>query len=722
MKSFFANRSNTIIAILIGLFCALLTMGLYLRTPLFLEELDLKLSDVRFKYRENFEPERIQPNPNIVIVAIDEKSINEIGRWPWSRATIAKLVEKFYEYDVKLAAFDITFSEEESVKADKAFSDSLDVNENVVLGYFFRDDSTQETDKDALKIHNKSRINLVKFLKDFKNKPIREFDSVELNIPLIAENATGFGFFNIIPDNDGIYRKALLVVNYNDSYYPSLNLESSSVFMDKQILLTIADFGVSGIKLNELFVPVDENGRLLLNYYGKGGSFPVYSAVDVLNGNISKEKLENKLVFFGPTEIGIADIRATPFDPVSPGVEIQATAASNILDGNFLIKDGITQSIDLALIFFMTILLSLILIFTTRTLVSFLVLSLFLVVFFGTNFYFFSRLNYMLSILFPAFSISLTYVIYEAYRNITVERKSKFLRDAFTSYVSPEVVGQLIKNPDKLQLGGDRRKVTLLFSDIRGFTALSENTEPEKLVTLLNEYLTPMTEIVMSNFGTLDKFIGDAVMAIYGAPVEQEEQSLHACTSAIEMILKLNSINEQWTENGLPNIEIGIGINTGEAVVGNMGADIRFDYTAIGDTVNLAARLEGQTKYYGTNIIISENTKNELENCISNKPGGSFIIRELDLIRVKGKKKPIAIYQLIVPGTALVNNNLIDNYNEALKCYRNRDFKKALGLLKTILENVPGDTPSKLYIERCNYYLESPPPLEWDYVYTAESK
>ncbi len=722
MKSFLKNRSNSVIAILIGLFCAFLVIGLYLRTPLFFEELDLKLSDIRFKYREKFEPERIQPNKNIVIVAIDEKSINQIGRWPWSRATIAELVNKFYEYDVKIAAFDITFSEEESLKADTAFSESLEVNENVVLGYFFRDDSTQETDKKALKIHNKSRINLVKFLKNYKNQPIRNFDSVELNIPLIAENAAGFGFFNIIPDNDGIYRKALLVVNYNDSYYPSLNLESSSAFMDKQILLTIADFGVSGIKLNEFLIPVDENGRLLLNYYGEGGTFPVYSAVDVLNGTISKEKLENKFVFFGPTEIGIADIRATPFDPVSPGVEIQATAASNILDGNFLIKDGITQSIDLALIFFMTVLLSLVLIFTTKTLVSFLVLILFLMVFIATNFYFFSRLNYMLSILFPAFSISLTYIIYEAYRNITVERKSKFLREAFNSYVSPDVVGQILKDPERLQLGGDRRKVTLLFSDIRGFTTLSESTDPEKLVTLLNEYLTPMTKIVMNNKGTLDKFIGDAVMAIYGAPVEQEHQALHACSSAIEMIKKLNEINKEWSENNLPNIDIGIGINTGEAVVGNMGADIRFDYTAIGDTVNLAARLEGQTKYYGTNIIISESTKQDLDKAMAENPDISFNIRELDLIKVKGKSKPIAVYQLIVPNDSIDDKSVLDRYNLALSSYRDSKFKEALNLFESIIGDLPDDTPSKLYTERCNHYIENPPPPDWDHVYTAESK
>jgi len=717
MNSLFNNKSPLFVVLIISIISTLFTISLYILKPTFLEAVDLRLSDHRFRYRAP-----VAPNPDVVIVAIDEKSINEIGRWPWSRSEIAQLVDKFYEYDVKLTVFDVVFSEKESQKPDTALGESLKVNKNVILGFFFRDDSSQEIDPLSMKIHKKSKIKLIKYLDGADNNHIRMFNSAELNIPVIAENARGFGFFNMIPDDDGIYRHAPLIINFDENYYPSLNLESLSNFTNKEILLTLSDFGVSNINLNEISIPADEDGKLLLNYYGKSGSFPVYSAIDVLNGLLSKEKLENKLVFVGATEIGIADIRATPFDPVSPGVELQATAASNILDGRFLIKDGSTKAIDISLIFILTLVFGLTLFKTKRTLVGLLVLLIFLAIHFGSNFFLFSKSRLMLSILFPVIPLSLTYIFYEVYRNIVVERKSKFLRSAFSSYVSPDVVNEIIINPEKLRLGGDRRKVTLLFSDIRGFTSLSEKTEPEKLVTLLNEYLSPMTKIVMNNKGTLDKFIGDAVMAIYGAPIKQDAQAAQACTSAVEMITSLKQINEEWTKSNLPNIDIGIGINTGEAVVGNMGADIRFDYTAIGDTVNLAARLEGQTKFYGTNIIISESTKNELDIISNNSSQHSFKLRELDLIRVKGKNKPIAIFQLIVPNELIDDNELLEIFDNALIKYREREFSDALIRFRSILVKVPDDNPSKLYIERCIFYNETPPPADWDYIHTSESK
>ena len=711
------KKSALLAVLIISIISSLLTIGSYLFFPSILSDIDTRLSDKRFSYRGVQEP-----NPDVVIVAIDERSVNEIGRWPWPRSTMSKLVDKFYQYDVKSAVFDIVFSEPESARSDSALGKSIKNNGNVVLGFFFRTEGTGEHDSETVKIHKKSKIGLVKHLDGNDIKTVNEFSAVEYNIPQIASNTRDFGFFNVIPDDDGIYRHAPLVVSYKGDFYPSLNLKGVSKYSGKQILLTLSDFGVSSVNLNEISIPVDEQGRLLLNYYGKAGTFPIYSAIDVLNGVISKEKLENKIVFVGATELGIADIRATPFDPVSPGVEIQATAASNLLDGNFLIKDGFTKTIDIGIIFLLTFIFGLVLYRTNKTLIGFLLLLIFIALHLGSNFFLFSKSHLMLSILFPAIPLLLTYIIYEVYRNIVVEKQSKFLKGAFSSYVSPDVVDEIIKNPDKLQLGGDRKKITLLFSDIRGFTTLSEKTDPEQLVTLLNEYLSPMTEIVMNNKGTLDKFIGDAVMAIYGAPVNQENQALLACRSAVEMIEKLKEINTEWTKNNLPNIDIGIGINTGEAVVGNMGADIRFDYTAIGDTVNLAARLEGQTKFYGTNIIISESTKIELEGLLENSLQQPFRFRELDLIKVKGKVKPIAIFQLIIPGDKLDNETLLNNYNMALSHYRNRNFEESLRLFKILISELPGDTPSKLYVERNNEYLINPPPADWDYVYTAESK
>ena len=715
MKQFFSDKSTILIAVIISLLCSLISALLYLWSPAFIEELDLRLSDVRFRQRGE-----VQPNENIAIIAIDEKSINEIGRWPWSRDKIAEIVNSLNEYNAGIVSFDVVFSEEQDNLPDAKLGKAIDSSDNVILGYFFRDDSTDAPDTVSLDIHERSKIKLVKLSDDADPGTVKKFDSAEFNIPVIGKNARGFGFFNIIPDNDGIYRHAPLIINFNGTFYPSLNLISLKHFLNKEILLSLDDFGVSAVMLNKLRIPADERGRLLLNYYGKSGKFNTYSAVDVLNNQVPRENLEGKLLFLGATEIGIADIRATPFDPVSPGVEIQATAASNLLDGNFLIKDGSTRAVDLLIIFLLPLLLAIILSAVKKTLSGFLILVFFLISFFAINIFLFSGYNIMLSLLYPVFPLAMTYVFYEVYRNVVVERKSKFLKNAFSSYVSGDVVEEIIKDPDRLQLGGDRKKVTLLFSDIRGFTSLAEKISPEQLVTLLNEYLTPMTEIVMKNNGTLDKFIGDAVMAIYGAPIELPDQALRACVTANEMINKLKEINESWTERNLPNISIGIGINTGDSIVGNMGANVRFDYTAIGDEVNLAARIEGLTKFYGVNIIVSESTKNEVDQYGAGSRY-SFNFRELDSVRVKGKKLPVTLYELLDEGNKefeLVK----ESYSKALLLYKNREFQKSLDLFTNILGELRSDKASEIYIARCMDYLEKPPPDDWDYVYIAESK
>ncbi len=291
--------------------------------------------------------------------------------------------------------------------------------------------------------------------------------------------------------------------------------------------------------------------------------------------------------------------------------------------------------------------------------------------------------------------------------------------------MSPDLVSQIISDPDKLDLGGVSKVITLLFSDIRGFTSLSEKTTPQELVSILNEYLSPMTNIVMSNNGTLDKYIGDAIMAIWNAPFDLAEHGMKGCESALDMIDKLVEINKSLEEKGFPQLQIGIGLNTGEAVVGNMGADVRFDYTAIGDTVNLAARLEGQTKYYGVTVIISKSTVDELPQNLINSMDSerSFFIRELDYIQVKGKQEPILIYQLFtrVNDRARVSE-IIKRFNECLEFYRSKDFNNAKAAFEKFLEDFPHDVPAELYIERCEEYLQNPPDEDWDYVYTATQK
>jgi adenylate cyclase len=332
------------------------------------------------------------------------------------------------------------------------------------------------------------------------------------------------------------------------------------------------------------------------------------------------------------------------------------------------------------------------------------------------NYMLFTRLNLLLSALYPGLSIGFAYVFFEGYRNLLIEKKGRYLRKAFSSYVSPEVVAEILQNPDKLKLGGEKRKITVLFSDIRGFTSLSERMPPEALVSLLNEYLSPMTQIVMNERGTLDKYIGDAIMAIFGAPMNVPDHPKRACQAALYMIERLEKLNLKWKDIGWHHISIGVGINTGEAIVGNMGANVRFDYTAIGDTVNLASRLEGLNKFYGTQIIVSKSTLEDIGS-------SQFLMRELDLVRVKGKEKPISIFELVsfYPGDSQ-RTSLAGFFAEALYLYRDREFYEARERFAGILKMFPEDKPSALYVERCSNYIVQPPPDAWDGVYIAKEK
>lgn len=689
-------KSKLLIFLCIGFVSAFIVCFLYILKIDFLTSLDLKLKDARFRLRGSLEPDR-----RILIVAIDSKSIDRVGRWPWDRKTIAKLVENLKKATV---ALDIVFSETSTAQSDRALSEAL--NKNVIVGYYFRDEETYMNPQSYENLRQ-SRIKIIKTEQDVKSLPVREFSYAELNIPAIRAQA---GFFNIFPDDDGVYRKIALLALYNGELYPHLALKAVCQFKDAPVIVELAGYGIKSVKIGYEIVPVDESGSLTLNFYGKAGTFKTVSAVDVMDEKVQVP--EDSIIFIGATEIGIADIRSTPVDPVMPGVEISATAVSNILKKQYLIYNAWVTLVDILFITVPAILLSFIFPRVSRTFLS---LSIFMAISFLTylfNLFIFKKYFLNLSLIYPFFALSLCYVLSEAYRNLIIEKKSRFLKKAFSSYVSPELVNIIMKNPDALKLGGEKRTVTVLFSDIRGFTTLSEQLDPEQLVMLLNSYLDPMTKIVLKHRGMLDKYIGDAIMAVYNAPVELPEHAEQALLTALQMIKELKALNEKFKKTGFPQIDIGVGINTGEAVIGNMGTDMRFDYTAIGDTVNLASRLEGLNKFYGTRIIISESTFNAL------KQNKKFITRELDLIRVKGKKEPVKIYE-VMENSAF--EPAIKDFEKALDLYRNCRFKEALEIFSYIKEKF-NDKASSVYEERCRHYLENPPPSEWDKVYTAREK
>lgn len=699
-------KSKFTIYLLIAVFSAIITTILYINKIDFLNSVDLKLKDVRFRIRGE-----LKPDPRVLIVAIDSKSVDALGRWPWDRRLIARLVENMK--DVKAIALDIVFSEPSTHESDKALKKALNTA-NTVTGYYFRE---EETIMNLFSYQNlrQSRIKLIKSSGNIEKLPVREFNYAELNIPDITSSQ---GFFNIFPDEDGVYRRINLLCIYRGELYPHLALQTLSKFKNSPVIVDVAEFGVKAIKVKDITIPVDESGRMLINYYGKAGSIKNFSAVDVIEGKVKLP--QDSIVFVGATEMGIADIRSTPFDPVMPGVEISATAFSNIINKQYLINNAWVSLIDIFFITIPVVLVGIALSRSSKTFVSLIIFTVAMLVTYTLNLFIFKKYFFDLALLYPFLSLSLSYVTAEAYRNIVIEKKSRFLKKAFSSYVSKELVEILIKNPDALKLGGEKRTVTVLFSDIRSFTTIAEKLSPEKLVLLLNSYLDPMTKIVLKHKGMLDKYIGDAIMAVYNAPLDLPEHAAEAIFTALDMLKELKILNHKLNEIGLPEIEIGIGINTGEAITGNMGTELRFDYTVIGDTVNLASRLEGLNKLYGTRIIISETTFQQFKSSrVQEFKSLRVQVRKLDLIRVKGKKEPVRVFEVLEEDSPL--KEAIKDFENALNLYRKCEFKEAVTIFSYLSAKF-NDKASMLFKERCERYILNPPSEQWDGIYTHEEK
>lgn len=696
--------NKRLIFVLFGLIAASGAFWLYKQASPSFQQQDFRMKDARFRVRGP-----VKPDSAVVVVAIDHKSIKELGRWPWSREVTAQLIENLaVHYRTKVTALDIVFSETQNPAADQALADSIRKSGNVVMGYFFRDEQGELTQESLAQLEG-SRMKLVRIAEGVESIPIPEYAGVDLNIPKIGAGARDFGFFNALHDADGLYRRALLLLLYNGEIYQSLAMKALQHYFDTEIMLDVKPWGVDSLQLGELRIPSREDGTMVLNYYGGTGSFTTLSAADVIAKRLPQDVLRGKIAFVGATEIGIYDLRATPFEATLPGVEIHATMVANALERRFLKYDSVTQMMEIACIILLPLILGSALAFAPGTFVGLGIMSLMTGLFCLFNYTMFTRAFRDMTLLYPLIGIALTYLGSEAWRNLVVERKGRQLKKAFSSYVSPDLVKQIEKDPDKLVLGGEQREISILFSDIRSFTTVSENLSPPELVKLLNEYLSPMTRIVLEERGTLDKFIGDAIMALFNAPLDVPDHATRACSAALRMMNELARLNQIFSANGMNTLDIGIGINTGLAVVGNMGADIRFDYTAIGDAVNLASRLEGQNKYYGSHILVSGDTRRQIND-------ERFIFREVDKVRVKGKQQPIEMYELMVS-----NAEIAPVFAQALAKYRVRDFAGA----KTIFDELAvnnNDGPSRLYAQRCREYLSAAPPDDWDGVYVAKDK
>ncbi len=688
----------------------ILSLFVYWLHPVIFERIDVRLRDITFQIRE-----APPPPPEVAIVTIDEKSVKKFGRWPWNRELQGLLISQLKQMGAGVIALDIVYPYLQNPEQDRALAGGLaSPGAPVIGGYFFRDEQSLKISEKAIREVEKSKVSMIFEEPDARRDTVSQFPFIESNHPNIGPFFTDVGFFNSIPDADGLIRSAPLILRNNNSFYPSLPLQALSYGLGEEILLELNREGVTSIRLGDIAIPVNSGGMLALNFYDHEAGITMYSASDVLEGKLQSEAIQGKLIFVGVTELGIADLRTTPVDNSFPGVAIHATVAANILQGFYLYHDNRTILINIAFILLFPLSMLWVMSKINRPLMMTGVFTATAVIAWIIFYQIISKLGFLISLFYPMASLLIGYVIFVSYGIFISDAKTRYMRRALSSYISPKFVNQLLLNPDSLVLQGEKREISVLFSDIRGFTTISEGMEPEQLVLLLNDYLGPMTEIIMHNSGTLDKYIGDAVMALYNAPLDILYHADCAAESAILMQKSLQELNEIFLNVYNRKIKIGIGIHSGFAVVGNMGSSRRFNYTAMGDTVNIASRLEGRTKYYKVDIIISKGTHDQLSN--------RYLRRQLDRIKVKGKNLPVDIYQLFIDSEDQKSKILKYGFESALQLYFAGDFKTALAEFQKLNNSFPDDYPTQLYMERCKQSIENPPEGEWDGVYTMTEK
>ena len=724
---------------------------IYINSPKILESFNGTLSDYMFSYRGE-----IKQKNNVLIIDIDEKSLDQIGQWPWGRDKVALLLQKLTDAGVGAIGMDILFAEEDKSSPHYVLKDynitnqEIQNNDNIfsktiantptIIAYQF-----QIGQEEYLK---QGDINIPAIVIE-KNKQVNDeyvltANGVILNIPSIQDNAYSSGFFNNIPDETGMIRSVPLIIKYQEQMFPSLALElvRASLGINK-IEINYIYNGIESISIGDFLIPTDRYGRLIVNFRGAAKTFKYISAVDIINGKFNKKDIAGKVVLIGTTAVGLMDLRAMPFDNVYPGVEVHANVIDNILEGDYLTKPAYADDINLLVIFIVVILSVMLVTYSPFWINPFVLFSMIVItIIFLYNMLFEQRI--VLDIFLPLLAIFVSTVIATFMDYMFEIKKERQIKKKFATKVSEDVMQSLLSDIDNDNFKSTKRDVTVFFSDIRNFTNISESVkEPEKLIKFLNTYMDPMTEIIVNNKGTIDKYIGDAIMAYWNAPIKIDNHAQYAVKSAIEQLHALKDLNKSIKNNpefidirkmskynNTDPIKIGIGINTGVSIVGEIGSSRRSDYTVIGDSINLGSRLESLCKYYDSSLNISQYTKEKLNNTGF---GENCIYRYLDLVRVKGKNEAVEIWQ-IHDFKDNKNNTLYNasyeeiveelaQYHKAIDLYKNSEFKKALDILM-LLNDLPHKTNKNIYniyLERCGKYLIDPP-KKFDAIYDHDTK
>ncbi|MEZ5615229.1 MAG: adenylate/guanylate cyclase domain-containing protein [Rhodocyclaceae bacterium] len=689
----------------------------------------------------------------VVILDIDEKSLGEVGRWPWGRDRVSQLITKLFDqHGIALLGFDVVFAEPDDSSGlkvlenlarkelgdnpafqsalkelrprldhDGRFAETLK-GRPVILGYYLSGRS------DGVSSGALPPPALPKGSFTGRSIPFTVWANHGGNLAEFQQAALSGGHFNPVVDFDGISRRVPLLAEYKGEYYEALSLAMVRAligqpkvvpwFPEENWFSSRSYQGMEAIDLpterGTLRIPVDENVAALIPYRGYQGSFRYYSIADILADRVKPGELKGKVALVGTTAPGLLDLRATPVGEAYPGVEIHANLITGMLDGAIKLKPPYVLGAEIMLLLLAGLVMVLLLpvLSPLRATLASLVVLLFVVT---VNLAFWHYGNLVLPLASAVLLVLTLYALNMSYGYFVESKTKRQFTELFGQYVPPELVEEMSRDPEAYSMDGRKAELTVLFSDVRGFTTISEGLEPDELTRLMNEYLSAMTEVVRRNRGTLDKYIGDAIMAFWGAPVSDAQHARQAVVTAMQMQAALPAVNKAFAAKGWPEIKIGVGVNTGDMTVGDMGSVVRKAYTVMGDAVNLGSRLEGITKQYGVGILVGEETRKAVKD---------IVFREVDRVQVKGKDEPVAIYEPLGPegevGKAVLEE--VKLWNQALRHYRAQEWDQTEVALLNLSRMAPGCGLYAKYMERVAHLRKAPPEPDWKGVWKFETK
>jgi adenylate cyclase len=686
------------------------------------ESFENKTFDLRYqrKLRSQSEDAKIE---DIIIVDIDNRSLEKLGRFQqWPRSYHARVIDYLRAGGAACIAFDVLFVERDAQPAE----DSLLILSTKNAGNVVHAMTLEQEHPEAFlyKMEKPPEgFAAARFTLPLPPKTVaalKSFDRFEGKLMELYNNSAGLGFVNFLPDDDNAIRRMPLVLNFAGQAYPSFalavvmqstGLSRDGIEVELGHEVRWRKSANSGVPIR---IPIDNKGRVLVNYMGRQNTFRYIPYYDVLEQRVPAETFQGRIVLIGASAAGLADLRPVPFESTFPGVEVHANIIHSIRTQNFITKQPETLSLVTMLIFAM--------IAGVITMIWSPWLGILVTVFLSVGYTFlttslFISRNVWIPQVRPLFSFGVAFISVMVYRFLSEERQKQLIKGMFVHYASELIVNELIRDPSKLKLGGDKKYATAFFSDIKDFTTYSEKLSPEVLIAQLNEYLSAMTDIVLEYGGYLDKYEGDAVVAVFGVPVDQTDHAERACLAALDMQKVLVDLRKKWSAEKRPAFEARIGLNTGEMIAGNIGGKNRFDYTVIGDPVNLASRLEGANKMYGTKIMLGEETYGQAKDKI--------MARELDFLRVKGKSRPVRVFELVGRRSDNFDENLVTaftHFARGLELYRLQEWHKAIAEFRHVLALNPNDGPAKEFLRRCDIFMQAPRPPDWDGVFEMRTK